>query len=276
MRTHCNTTIAARFLFVTVAALGFGQAGNTQPSGAADGVGVDGAAVQANDSAAAPASSELAADDAALLSEIDALYEDLEGLDEADVPPGLQPMASYAVADEITVRGLRPGDIRKRLWDLDIEIEKNTLSFFRLLNEVIVDEQFHVECVRPQRQRNAQGQLSSAIIIERQCYAGYQVDAMMYGDSPTWLMEKEREYTEVVMSAIAEIPSLAVAAENLTSMHEERRTLTGSDAALSVEQFRRQLAREEFLAPFEALERRRQRRAEREEEREARRQAERD
>ena len=275
MRTHCNT-IAARFLFVTVAALGFDQAGNTQPSQAADGVGVDGAAVQADDSAAAPAGSELAADDAALLSEIDALYEDLEGLDEADVPPGLQPMASYAVADEITVRGLRPGDIRKRLWDLDIEIEKNTLSFFRLLNEVIVDEQFHVECVRPQRQRNAQGQLSSAIIIERQCYAGYQVDAMMYGDSPTWLMEKEREYTEVVMSAIAEIPSLAVAAENLTSMHEERRALTGSDAALSVEQFRRQLAREEFLAPFEALERRRQRRAEREEEREARRQAERD
>src|SRR5690606_29568807 len=142
-----------------------------------------------------------------------------------------------------------------------------------LLNEIIVDEQFHVECVRPQRQRNAQGQLSSAIIIERRCYAGYQVDAMMYGENPTWVMAKEREYTDVVMTAIEEIPSLAVAAENLTIMHEERRASTGGDEALTADQYRRDLERDDFMRPFEALERRRQRKAEREAERAAEREA---
>lgn len=285
MRNHCKATSkAAQLLLVAVAAAVASQSGIAQP-GDAGTAGVaeratnaaraSDAGLPAGDAAAtseAPSDAALA-DDTALFGE-DA-YEGIDELDEADLPPGLQPLASYVVEDEITVRGLRPGDIRKRLWDIDIEIEKTTLAFFRLLNEVIVDDQFHVQCVRPQRQRNAQGRLSSAIIIERRCYAGYQVDAMSYDSSPTWLMEKEREYTEIVMSAIAEIPSLAVAAEGLTSMQEERRALTGDDPALSGEQYRRQLVRDEFLGPFEALERRRQRKAEREEEREAKRQSER-
>jgi hypothetical protein len=240
-----------------VAALVCGQSGIAQPGEA-----------QATDAVEQPSDTALPSADAA---QFEAAIEDL---DAAELPPGVTPFASYVVADEITVRGLRPGDIRKRLWDIDIEIERTTLAFFRLLNEVIVDEQFHVQCVRPPRQRDAQGRLSSAIIIERRCYAGYQADAMTTGSNPTWLMEKERQYEEVVMTAIAAIPSLAVAAEDLTSMHEERRALTGGEQALSAEQYRRQLARDEFIAPFEALERRRQRRAERDEERAARRQSE--
>jgi hypothetical protein len=275
MRTHCKTTsTAARFLLVSMAALVLSR-GMAQPGAAgAPNAATASDATPAGAESAAPAV-ELSAEDAARLSEVEALYEELES-DDAELPPELQPLASYAVADEITVRGLRPGDIRKRLWDIDIEIEKSTLSFFKLLNEIIVDEQFHVQCIRPERPRNAQGQLSSAIIIERRCYAGYQADAMMYGDSPAWVMQKEREYAELVMSAIEEIPSLAVAAENLTSMHEERRSLTGGDPALSTEQYRRQLARDEFVAPFEALERRRQRRAERDAERAAEQQSARD
>lgn len=276
MRMHCSTTSKAAWASFVVAILVFVGSSLAQPGeggGAAAGASVNDAAP--GDAELAEAA-ELSPEDAARLSEIEELYESLEAEDEAEIPEGLQPMASYAVADEITVRGLRPGDIRKRLWDLDIEIERSTLSFFRLLNDVIVDEQFHVQCVLPERTRDAQGRISTAIIVERLCYAGYQVDAMTYGDSPGWIMQKEREYTEIVMTAIREIPSLAVAAENLTSMHEERRSLTGGDQALSIEQYRRQLARDEFLAPFEALERRQQRRAEREAEREAKKQSERD
>jgi hypothetical protein len=258
MRERCKTMSKAfQVMLVSVAALAFGQSGTAQPGEAG-----------ANDAVEQPIDAALPREDAAQLEAL------IEELDEGELPPGLTPLASYVVADEITVRGLRPGDIRKRLWDIDIEIERTTLAFFRLLNEVIVDEQFHVQCVRPPRQRDAQGRLSSAIIIERRCYAGYQADAMTTGSNPTWLMEKERQYEEVVMTAIAAIPSLAVAAEDLTSMHEERQALTGGEQALSAEQYRRQLARDEFIAPFEALERRRQRRAERDEERAARRQSE--
>src|SRR5690606_33387726 len=104
----------------------------------------------------------------------------------------------------------------------------------------------------------------------------YQAQAMRYGDSPGYLMEKEREYAALVMNAIAEVPSLAVAAENLVNMHEERQALTGGEEAMSDEQYRRYLDRREFMLPYEALERRRLRKAEREEAREARRQDERD
>lgn len=277
MRKRCNATSGTtRLLLGAAAALVLSHGGFAQP-GEAGGGGAEeqiGGAIAAGDDGAS-AVDGLSPEDAAMLDEIDALYEDL-AVDEAELPAGVQPLASYVVTDEITVRGLRPGDIRKRLWDIDVEIERTTIAFFRLLNDVIVDDQFHVHCVRPPRTRDAQGRLSTEPIIERRCYALYQAQAMRYGDSPGYLMEKEREYAALVMNAIAEVPSLAVAAENLVNMHEERQALTGGEEAMSGEQYRRYLDRREFMLPYEALERRRLRKAEREEAREARRQDERD
>jgi hypothetical protein len=223
-------------------------------------------------------------------SEADALTNEkaelavLEEVDEAELPEGLTPLASYVVADEITVRGLRPGDIRKRLWDLDTEIETTTVEFFRKLNEVIVDPQYHVRCVRAPRRSPAPG--FNSRIMERYCYAGFQVDELetmtateagggAYEPNQNWLLRKEQEYAEIVMAAIAEIPSLAVAAEDLVRMQEERLALTGGEPALSSAQYERQQRRQRLLAQFERLDQRRARKAERETEREAEREAER-
>jgi len=208
-----------------------------------------------------------------------------EELDEGELPAGLTPMASYVVADEITVRGLRPGDIRKRLWDLDVEIERTVVSFFRQLNDVIVDPQYHVRCVLAPRRSPAPG--FNSRIMERYCYANFQVDELetmtaaqagggAYEPNQNWLLRKEQEYADIVMAAIAEVPSLAVAAEELVRMQEERVALAGGEPALSYTQWQRQVARERLMAQFERVEVRRQRKAERQAEREARRQADAD
>lgn len=223
----------------------------------------------------------------------------LAELDETELPEGLAPLTTY-VADEITVRGTRPGDLRKRLWDLDIEIDRTIVSFFRMLNEVIVDDRFHVYCVRATRGRSR--------IREHMCYTGYQVDELyarqgiqsfmgsgmesfgsadesgteeesqavesdtqlVVGTEQGLLMDMERQYTEIVMAAIAEVPSIALAAENLVRMQEEREVLTGGKPAMSLSQYERYLARREAMLPFERLEYRRQRKAERQAERAAR------
>jgi hypothetical protein len=192
-------------------------------------------------------------------------------------------MASYVVADEITVRGERPGEIRQRLWDLDTEIEGTIKDFYDMLNDIVVDEQFHIICEwgNVQRMPGVESRIQ-----QRFCYAGYQLEELrtkrdverdggVYEPDQAWLAQKEGEFAELVMIAMESYPGLAVAAEKLIMMHEERQSLTGGDPAMSLAQWDRQRARDSVRAPFERREQRRLRDGEREAERETQRQAQR-
>lgn len=208
----------------------------------------------------------------------DAQSDDLQPVENI---PGLTPVASYVVPDEITVRGTRPGEIRARLWDLDTNIESTINDFYGMLNDIVVDEQFHVICEWGNVQV-APGVESR--IKQRFCYTGYQLEELrakrdferdggVYEPDQAWLAQKEEEFAEVVFAAMESYPGLVVAAEDLVRMHEEREYLTGGDPAMSLAQLDRQRARESVRGPFERREQRRQRDAEREAEREAERQA---
>src|SRR5690606_7906059 len=92
-----------------------------------------------------------------------------------DDTPGLTPVATYVVRDEITVRGQRPGEIRQRLWDLDTEIEGTITDFYKMLNDLVIDEQFHVIC----EWGNVQLQPGvESRIKQRFCYTGYQLEEL--------------------------------------------------------------------------------------------------
>jgi hypothetical protein len=196
--------------------------------------------------------------------------------------PGLAPQASFSVSDEITVRGQRPGEIRGLLWDLDTEIESTIVSFYRMLNDVVIDEQFHVDCVWGPTQL-APGVVSQ--IRQRFCYAGYQQEELrakrdleaaggVYEPDQVWLAQKEEEYAERVIAAMAAHPALVVAAEDLLAMQEERLRLTGGDPSLSLAQLDRQRARDSVRAPFERRAERQTRKERREAEQGAERLAE--
>lgn len=289
-----SRTAPAALVLCALAGLAFGSSGFAQPGEpAAQGAGpaAPPSATQAGGGAAQPAATRAPPTEAQL---------------EAAVAAGLKPVATYIVEDEITVTAVRPGDIRGRLWDLDTEIESTIVSFYDMLNEVIVDPQYHVYCVRDKPQPFSRG----TRLIQRRCYSGFQIDELeamqpfatgsaedtgepaafaIRGDAPAgasaagvagpndqWLSSKEQEYAALVMEAIATIPALAVAAEDLVLMHTERESLTGGRPALTPAQYERDLARRNQQAQFEMLARRRERKAEREAEREAERAAERE
>lgn len=194
--------------------------------------------------------------------------------DEAFVPddtPGLTPMASYVVRDEITVRGTRPGEIRAQLWNLDTQIERTINDFYKMLNDIVVDEQFHVIC------EWGGATIAPGVdsrIRQRFCFTGYQVEELrtkrdferdggVYEPDQAWLAKKEEEFAEVVFAAMEAYPALVVAAENLVRMHEERAALTGGDPAMSLAQLDRQRARQAVRGQADRREQRRQREAER-------------
>jgi hypothetical protein len=141
--------------------------------------------------------------------------------------PAAQPQAVPSTAiDEIRVQGNRDD---RPLPTVQLELERATLEFYDKLNEVIIDEQYHVECIR--------GTTVDSRIHREFCYAGYQVEELrakqyfvaqdIVYEPDHIIFEKERIFADIIYQAMAEGPSIAAAAERLVALQNEMDTLSG-------------------------------------------------
>lgn len=166
--------------------------------------------------------------------------------------------------DEITVRGSRNP---RTVVTIDREIERTTMNFYDLLNEVVASKEYQVDCAWGTSEERGIGE---SMIRRRYCFAGYQLEelrlvmearedaqaiaegaegapdvAFVYEPNQEKLREKEEEFANVIIEAMLAYPALMVAGEELTRLHAERQEHTGGAPALDAHAAARQRAREE-------------------------------
>lgn len=164
------------------------------------------------------------------------------------------------VEDEITVRGQRRP---RTVVTVDREIERTTMDFYDLLNEVVIAPEFQVDCEWGTSEERG----VESMIRRRYCYAGYQIEnlrlmmearesaeeaangdidvAFVYEPDQVYLGEMEDQFAAVIMEAMASYPALMVAGEKLVSLHNERAEMTGGAPALDAHAADRERARQE-------------------------------
>lgn len=168
--------------------------------------------------------------------------------------------AALEVTDEITVRGQR----RPRTTvTIDREIERTTMDFYNMLNEIVVAPEFQVDCAWGTSEERG----VESMIRRRYCYAGYQIEdlrlmmearesaqqaadgeidvAFVYEPDQAHLEEMEEQFAAVIMAAMAEYPALMLAGERLVELHNQRAEITGGEPALDSHARERERARQE-------------------------------
>lgn len=196
---------------------------------------------------------------------------EVPGRPTSDLPAGmLRPMAAIEVVvedeelppvdDQVTVIGQRRP---RTVVTIDREIERTTMDFYDLLNEVVAAPEFQVDCAWGTSEEMG----VESRIRRRYCYAGYQIEdlrlmmearesaqqqadgeidvAFVYEPDQRHLAEMEEKFAAVIMEAMAAYPALAVAGEKLVSLHSERAEMTGGAPALDAHARDRERARVE-------------------------------
>lgn len=140
-------------------------------------------------------------------------------------PAASQPAAAPASqVEEITVRG------RRTLAVVQDEAGRATEAFYSKLSEAIDDEEYEVHCEWET--------LEQSLIRRRVCRAGWQEDILAEAgkaaydetafDPTAKYFEKQRIFTEKMLTAINSDPELIAAVRRLHALQDEIASLNGS------------------------------------------------